>query len=232
MLNRGMEEAAPPAEGRSTGIALDILSDPICPWCYIGKAKLDAALRERPVPGLEMQWRTFQLNPDMPEGGMSRTEYLERKFGGPEGARSVYGRIEQAVREAGLPLDFSKIERTPNTLDAHRLIRWARAPGKQDAVVDALFAAYFVEGVDIGNRDALIAIGAAQGMDADLLRRLYAEDADRALLQNEDALAREMGVTGVPCYVIDETYALVGAQDTAVWRQVLGKIAKGESLAS
>ncbi len=219
---------------KTPGTTLDILSDPICPWCYIGKAKFDAAMREafRDSPDvlLDIHWRVFQLNPDMPEGGMGRAEYLNRKFGGPEGAKGVYGRIEQAVRDAGLPLDFSKITRTPNTLDAHRLIRWARTTGAQEAVVDALFAGYFVNGVDIGDRDALIEIGVAQGMDEDLLRRLYAEDADRALLENEDALAREMGVTGVPCFVIDETYALVGAQETETWRDVLGRIAKGEVL--
>jgi len=211
---------------------LDILSDPICPWCYIGKARLDAALGGVSADlTLDIHWRVYHLNPDMPEGGMDRTAYLEQKFGGPEGARSVYGRIEQAVRDAGLPLDFSKIERTPNTFDAHRLIRWARTTGAQNAVVDALFAAYFVEGVDIGDRDALIAIGAGQGMDADLLRRLYAEDADRAMLLNEDALAREMGVTGVPCFVVNETYALVGAQDTATWNTMFERLAKGEALA-
>jgi len=210
--------------------ALDILSDPICPWCYIGKAKLDAALREGPVPALDIHWRVFQLNPDMPEGGMGRADYLNRKFGGPEGAKSVYGRIEDAVRAEGLPLDFARIGRTPNTLDAHRLIRWARTTGAQEAVVDALFAAYFVNGVDIGDRDALVEIGAGQGMDADLLRRLYAEDADRTLLLNEDALAREMGVTGVPCFVLAETYALVGAQEAATWREVFARLSRGEAL--
>ena len=208
---------------------LDILSDPICPWCYIGKARLDVALAEGGPP-LDIQWRAYQLNPDMPEDGMDRSAYLERKFGGPEGAARVYGQIESAVREAGLPVDFSRIARTPNTLDAHRLIRWARTTGRQDAVVDALFAAYFVEGVDIGDRDALVAIGAGEGMEADLLRRLYADDADRALLLNEDALAREMGVTGVPCFVLDERYALVGAQETATWRTVFERLERGEAL--
>ncbi len=222
-----METAIPPA-----GNTLDILSDPICPWCYIGKAKLDAALGEAPQAGLDIHWRVYQLNPDMPDEGMDRRAYLENKFGGPEGARNVYGRIEQAVRDAGLPLDFSKIERTPNTLDAHRLIRWARTTGRQNDVVDALFAAYFVNGVDIGDREALIAIGAKQGMDEDLMRRLYAEDADRALLLNEDALAREMGVTGVPCFVLDETYALVGAQEKSTWRDVFSRLEKGEGLGS
>lgn len=223
-----MNPSDTPADPAAT--TLDILSDPVCPWCYIGKAKLDAARAEMPDGALDIQWRVYQLNPEMPEGGIDRTDYLETKFGGPEGARGVYGRIEQAVRDAGLPLDFAAITRTPNTLDAHRLIRWARTTGAQDAVVDALFAAYFVDGIDIGDRDALVAIGEGQGMDGDLLRRLYAEDADRALLLNEDALAREMGVTGVPCFVLNETYALVGAQETATWRTVFDRLAKGEAL--
>ena len=209
---------------------LDILSDPICPWCYIGKAKLDAALAQTGPVDIDMQWRTYQLNPEMPEGGMDRQEYLQNKFGGPEGAKQVYGRIEDAVRAAGLPLDFSKIKRTPNTLDAHRLIRWSQTTGKQDAVVDALFAAYFLNGVDIGDRDALIEIGAGQGMDADLLKQLYSEDQDRSLLLNEDALARQMGVSGVPCFIIGEKYALVGAQETATWLDVFDRIAKDEPL--
>ncbi len=209
---------------------LDILSDPICPWCYIGKAKFDAARAEAPDLPLDITWRVFQLNPDMPEGGMDRTAYLERKFGGPDGARQVYGRIEAAVVDAGLPVDFSKVKRTPNTLDAHRLIRWARTTGAQDAVVDAVFTAYFVNGVDIGDRDALIEIGVANGMEEDLLRRLYAEDADRALLTNEDALSRQMGVTGVPCFILGETYALMGAQETSTWRDIFTKLAGGEVL--
>lgn len=225
MLNQSMATLDPSAEP-----TLDILSDPICPWCYIGKARLDEALRDGPGVTLDIHWRVFQLNPDMPDGGMDRMAYLENKFGGPQGAREVYGRIEDAVHAAGLPVAFDKITRTPNTLDAHRLIRWARTTGRQQAVVDALFTAYFVEGVDIGDRDALVEIGAGQGMDADLLRRLYAEDADRTLLLNEDALAREMGVTGVPCFVLNETYALVGAQEPAMWRMVFDRLSKGEAL--
>ncbi len=221
MLLEPMENAATP---------LDIVSDPICPWCYIGKSKFDAARAEFPDIPLDVTWRIFQLNPDMPAEGIDRTAYLEGKFGGPDGARQVYGRIEAAVVEAGLPVDFTKVKRTPNTLDAHRLIRWARSTGAQDAVVDAIFAAYFVNGVDIGDREALIEIGVAKGMEEDLLRRLYAEDADGAQLRNEDALSRQMGVTGVPCFILNETYALVGAQETATWRNVFAKLSEGEAL--
>lgn len=212
--------------------SLDILSDPICPWCYIGKAKFDSALAEFGPLDLDVQWRTYQLNPEMPEGGMDRQTYLDNKFGGRDAARQVYGRIEDAVEAAGLPADFSKIGRTPNTLDAHRLIRWSSSTGKQNAVVDALFEAYFLNGVDIGDRAALIDIGQKLDMDTDLLNKLFEEDADRTLLLNEDALARQMGVTGVPCFILDETYALVGAQEKATWLDVFGRISRKEPLGS
>lgn len=208
---------------------LDILSDPICPWCYIGKAKLDAALAQRPDHGLDIQWRTYQLNPEMPAEGMGRQDYLDNKFGGRAGADQVYGRIEDAVKSAGLPSDFSKMKRTPNTLDAHRLIRWSRSAGQQDAVVDALFTAYFCDGQDIGDREILLGIGENLGLDGALLRRLYDEDADRSVLLNEDALARQMGVTGVPCFILGEKYALVGAQETAKWLEVIDRIQHSES---
>ncbi|MEO0914157.1 MAG: DsbA family oxidoreductase, partial [Pseudomonadota bacterium] len=122
---------------------LDIISDPICPWCYIGKTKLDAALNERPDFRFEIRWRPFQLNPDMPPEGMDRRAYLEQKFGGKEGALRVYGQIADAAEAAGLEIDFAAIKRTPNTIDAHRLIRWAEAEAAQGPVVSQLFDRYF-----------------------------------------------------------------------------------------
>ena len=209
------------AEYRAT---LDVLSDPICPWCYIGKAKLDRALAERPGHGLDIFWRIYQLNPEMPPEGMDRTEYLETKFGGPQNARVVYDRIRIAGEEAGLDLDFSKIARTPNTFDAHRLIRWARSGGHQQAVVDALFIRYFEKGEDIGDRGVLMDVATKEGMDTDLLTRLYADDADRDLLGNEEALARQMGVTGVPTFILAEKFALVGAQEPEAWFDLLDRL--------
>jgi len=204
---------------------LDVLSDPICPWCYIGKVKLDCALKQRPAHGLDIFWRPYQLNPDMPVDGMDRMTYLEKKFGGPERAKSIYGQIESAAVAAGLNVDFSKIKRTPNTFDAHRLIRWARSTGDQQAIVDSLFIRYFERGEDIGNRDLLLEVAGEAGMDHVLLRRLYDEDADRDLLTNEEALARQMGVSGVPTFILSEKFAFVGAQETAAWLDVLDRLA-------
>lgn len=204
---------------------LDVLSDPICPWCYIGKVKLDRALKQRPAHGLDIFWRPYQLNPDMPVDGMDRMTYLEKKFGGPERAKSIYGQIESAAVAAGLNVDFSKIKRTPNTFDAHRLIRWARSTGDQQAIVDSLFIRYFERGEDIGNRDLLLEVAGEAGMDHALLRRLYDEDADRDLLTNEEALARQMGVSGVPTFILSEKFAFVGAQETAAWLDVLDRLA-------
>jgi len=204
---------------------LDVLSDPICPWCYIGKVKLDRALKQRPAHGLDIFWRPYQLNPDMPVDGMDRMTYLEKKFGGPERAKSIYGQIESAAVAAGLNVDFSKIKRTPNTFDAHRLIRWARSTGDQQAIVDSLFIRYFERGEDIGSRDLLLEVAGEEGMDHALLRRLYDEDADRDLLTNEEALARQMGVSGVPTFILSEKFAFVGAQETAAWLDVLDRLA-------
>lgn len=216
-------------EARAT---LDILSDPICPWCYIGKAKLDRALAERPDHGLDIFWRPYQLNPDMPPEGMDRTAYLETKFGGPAGAQDVYGRIEQAAKASGLHVRFDLIKRTPNTFDAHRLIRWARTGGHQQAVVDALFIRYFELGQDIGDRALLTEVASEVGMDTELLAKLFAEDADRDLLTNEEALARQMGVSGVPTFILAEKFALVGAQETAAWLDVLNRLSDEPAAAS
>lgn len=203
---------------------LDILSDPICPWCYIGKVKLDRALAERPHHGLDIFWRPYQLNPEMPPEGMDRRQYLEDKFGGPDRAQAVYGQIRDAAQAAGLTVDFDKIERTPNTFDAHRLIRWARSGGHQQAVIDSLFVRYFERGEDIGDRAVLMAVAREVGMDIDLLVQLYDADADRELLTNEEALARQMGVTGVPTFILAEKFALVGAQETKAWFDVIDRL--------
>jgi len=173
-------------------IKLDILSDPICPWCFIGKARLDAALADRPDHPFAIEYHPFQLNPDMPRDGMDRRAYLEAKFGGQEGAAEVYARIDAAARESGIEIDWGKIERTPNTLDAHRLIHWAGIEGRQIAVVSALFRAYFLEGRDIGDRDVLADIADGAELDAAAIRRLLESDADAADLAR--ALERSAAV--------------------------------------
>ena len=203
---------------------LDILSDPICPWCYIGKVKLDRALEARPDFHFDIHWRPFQLNPDMPPEGMDRRTYLETKFGGPEGAHQVYGQIETAAEAAGLDIDFAAITRTPNTIDAHRLIRWARIEGRQSLVVNQLFHRYFKKGEDISDHAVLVSVAESAGLDAELVRRLLASDADLEETRAADAEARQMGVTGVPTFIVGQRYAVPGAQDTEMWIRAMDEI--------
>jgi predicted DsbA family dithiol-disulfide isomerase len=205
-------------------ISLDIISDPICPWCYIGKARLDAATRALDATPFELSWRIFQLNPTMPAEGMDRRAYLEWKFGGPEQADRIYGEIDRVATASGLSLNLDGIGRTPNTFDAHRLIRWARTTGAQTAVVDELFKRYFEKGEDIGDRDLLLDVGESVGMERELVARLFDSDADTADLQEEEALARQMGVTGVPTFILGERYVLTGAQETETWTKVVDEL--------
>ena len=207
-------------------IKLDILSDPICPWCYIGKARLDAALAERPDHAFTIEYHPFQLNPDMPSGGMDRRSYLEAKFGGRDAATEVYAKIDAAAAESGLDIDWSGIDRTPNTLDAHRLIHWAGIEGRQLAVVSALFRAYFQESRDIGDRDVLADIADSAGLDAAAIRRLLEGDADAEAIAARDAHARERGVTGVPTHIIADEHVVPGAQPTDLWLKLIDEIAE------
>ncbi|MCG6903364.1 MAG: DsbA family oxidoreductase [Rhodobacter sp.] len=208
---------------------LDILSDPICPWCYIGKANLDRALEKAGDHPFEIEWHPFQLNPDMPADGMDRREYLETKFGGRQQAVEVYGRIAEAAEAAGLEIDFAAIKRTPNTLNAHRLIHWAGLEGRQTPVVAALFRAYFKEGRDIGNVEVLADIADSAGLDAAMVRQLLQGEADLDDIRARDTWAREKGVTGVPTFVVDHQHAVPGAQPPELWSRVIDDIARAEA---
>lgn len=203
---------------------LEIISDVICPWCYIGKARFDAALANSRGNPFEIEWKIFQLNPDMPPEGMDRTAYLEAKFGGPDGAKRVYGAIEQAAEESGLHLRFDLIKRTPNSMDAHRLIRWSRITGDQSAVVAQLFARYFERGEDISDHDLLLEVAVQAGMEKEVVARLLASGADREILMEEDDAARRMGVTGVPTFMIAGKYVVQGAQDAETWTRIIAEI--------
>lgn len=205
-------------------VKLDILSDPICPWCYIGKTNLDKALAAVPDHPFVIEWHPFQLNPDMPEGGMDRREYLERKFGGKEGAVKAYAPVVEHAEKAGLNINFEAMKRTPNTLDAHRLIHWAGIEGKQNDVVDALFDAYFVQGRDIGDHEVLADIADGVGMDAAVVLKLLKSDADRDDIRKRDAHSREMGVNSVPTFIVANQHAVPGAQPPELWAQVIDEI--------
>lgn len=200
-------------------LSLDIFSDPICPWCYIGLKRLDEALAELDRP-VETRWRCFMLNPNMPEGGMDRRTYLERKFGGPEDARRVYSAIDTAAKRAGLSLDFDRITRTPATWTAHQALREAHQLGAADALSRALFAAYFKDGQDIGDPTVLAALWAAVGLDPARLAHVLEKHIHRAALDAEQQAARARGISGVPFFIVNGIHALSGAQDKSVLLQV------------
>lgn len=205
-------------------VKLDILSDPICPWCYIGKANLERALEAEADHPFIIEWHPFQLNPEMPVGGMDRRAYLENKFGGKDRAIQAYLPVVEHVKAAGLDINLEAIERTPNTLDAHRLIHWAGIEGRQTPVVAALFSAYFKQGRDISDHDVLADIADMAGMDAALVRRLLKTDEDAQNIRDRDAHARNMGVNSVPTFIVASQHAVPGAQSTELWRKVIGEL--------
>ncbi len=206
-------------------ITVDVLSDTICPWCYIGKRRIEAALAavDSEVTA-DLRWHPFQLNPDMPADGMSRKRYIAMKFGATERGRAVYRNIETAAQSAGLEMNFDRITRTPNTVDSHRLLVFAERAGVQDVVVEQLFSAYFLEGRDIGAIDVLTEIGEAAGLGREETERYLQGDTDRAQVIESDAQARRAGASGVPHFVIDGKLAVAGAQEPQVFRNVFAVI--------
>ena len=205
-------------------VKLDIISDPICPWCYIGKTLLTQALEERPDHPFTLEWHPFQLNPDMPESGMDRREYLETKFGGKNGAIRAYAPILERAEAVGLNIDFGGIKRTPNTLNAHRLIHWAGIEGQQTPVVMALFHAYFEEGRDIGDKEVLGDIADSAGMDAAVVMKLLKSDADVEDIRRKDTQFRQMGISGVPAFIVAGKHAVPGCQPKELWIKVIDEI--------
>ena len=205
-------------------VKLDIISDPICPWCYIGKTNLDKALAQFPDHPFTIEWHPFQLNPDMPAEGMDRRAYLEGKFGGKEGAIKAYAPVVAQAEQSGAIINFEAIKRTPNTINAHRLIHWAGIEQRQLFVVDLLFKAYFVDGRDISNHEVLADIADTAEMDAALVTKLLASDADTADIRARDKHSREMGVSAVPTFVVAQQHAVPGAQSPEMWVSVIQDI--------
>ena len=209
-------------------IAIDIVSDAVCPWCFIGKRNLEAALAELPDVATEIHWRPYQLDATIPAEGVDRKAYLQRKFGAR--VAEIYGRVAEAGAAAGIPFAFEAIARSPNTLDAHRLIRWSWSAGKQDAVVERLFRDFFIDGKDIGDRAVLIAAARDCGMDVDLVASLLDSDVDKEGVRGEIASAQDLGVTGVPFFILNGKYALPGAQPPDVLKRSIERaIARAEA---
>lgn len=204
---------------------IDIVSDAICPWCYIGKRKLDQALSE--IEGevkVDIQWRPFQLSPSTPEQGVDRQKSLASKFGSAEKSQAIYETIREAGEADGISFAFDKIALTPNTLNAHRVINWALKTGEQHQLVEALFKAYFEQGLDIGDKNVLADAAAAIGMSREQVVELLEQETDKDLIKEEDRLAREMGISGVPCFIINGQYMLMGAQDPVRLARALKKL--------
>ncbi len=205
-------------------IRLDIFSDPVCPWCLIGKAHLDRALEAAPDHPFAIAWHPFQLNPDMPVEGMDRATYLDAKFGGRDKAQRAYAQVEAAALQAGIELDVASVPFASNTLDAHRMIHWAGIEGRQSAMVSALFRAYWKDQRDIADHQTLADIAADTGLDRAGIARLLESDADRDDILARDRDARAKGVNAVPTFLIAKQYVVSGAQPPDFWRQVIKDI--------
>lgn len=206
-------------------LRIEIVSDFVCPYCWLGKKRLEAALRLRPDLEAQMIWRPFELDPGVPEGGVPYLDFMRGIFGRTAEAdarrEQAWAGLAAAGREAGAEYRFHDIATRPNTLDAHRLMRWAQEEGKGDAIAEALFAANFRDGRDIGDAETLAGIAGAAGMDANIVRGWLAGDDDKAEVQAEEDAFRRMGVTGVPTFILDRRLALSGAQDPRVLVQAM-----------
>ena len=203
---------------------IDILSDPICPWCLIGKTFLDRALEARPNHNFKLEWHPYMLNPTMQSSGVNRTDYLTTKFGSKENAEKVYLNIKKTALEHKIQINFDDIKRTPNTLNAHRLIHWAGLEQKQNSAVDLLFSEYFVNGNDISNQNILTNIANKIEMNKENIAQSINSDEDLKNINDRIQNAGKKGVNGVPCFIIDNQYVLQGAQSTELWIQVIDEI--------
>jgi predicted DsbA family dithiol-disulfide isomerase len=214
-------------------LAIDVISDVVCPWCFIGKRRLEAALAQvaamEPALKPRVSWHPFQLNPDLPREGVHRKSYLEAKFGGAEHAAMIYERVRAAGTTVGIAFAFDRILRQPNTRDAHRLIAWAQeraGPDGGDRLVERLFAAYFLEGRDPGERKALVAIAGEAGLDAAAARAMLDSEEGREAVLQAQRRAGELGIGGVPFFIFDGRFAVSGAQEPRILADAIAEAAK------
>ena len=192
-------------------ISVDVVSDVACPWCYLGKRRLEHAMSLAPDVDVTVRWRPYRLDPTIPPEGISRNDYIVRKFGSLEAVRGAHERLEEYGRAEGIDYRFDLIARSADTTNAHRLIKWAHAEGKEDAVVERLFAAYFSEGKDIGDTSVLAAVATDAGLDAVSIEARLATDEDCGAVAAEIEEAYRIGITGVPSFIVGRRYAVVGA---------------------
>jgi len=201
---------------------IEIIYDTVCPWCYIGKRRLDQALAMRPNLSVTTHWRPFLLNPELPPDGVDRTAYLVKKFGSETRVRRIYGAIGEAGQSVEIDFAFDRIQKTPNSVDSHRLVKYAARHGAAaDLVVEALFVAYFVHGLDIGEEQVLLDIGARHGLDDADLRTYLAGDEDMETVTQDNARAHRLGVNGVPSFVFTGPLVISGAQEPQILARML-----------
>ncbi|MDJ0389838.1 DsbA family oxidoreductase [Roseomonas sp. E05] len=208
-------------------LEIEVVFDLVCPWCFLGARRLRRALSRRADVVAALRWRPFLLNPDLGAGGLARQDYLARKFGGEERARRLHATVTELGRAEDIAFRFDLIRRVPPSLDAHRVVRFASQHGVADAVVDALFVAYFCEGADLGDRETLAALGAAQGLDQRTLLRFLASGLESEAVHAENLRAHRLGINGVPCFVIagrqglGAGHAIAGAQEPEVLERLM-----------
>jgi predicted DsbA family dithiol-disulfide isomerase len=226
--------AKDPAMSERQSISVDVVSDVVCPWCFIGQKRLEKAAEAVPEIAVDIRWRPYQLDPTIPPEGKDRKQYMLDKFGSEERIRQIHATIEPLGAAEGITFDFAAMKVAPNTLDAHRVIRWAGTAGNgvQNKLVGRLFQLNFEEGANLGDHGVLIGAACESGMDASVVETLLPTDADRGMVANEIATASRMGIRGVPCFLLEGKYAVMGAQDTETLadalRQVAATKARGE----
>ncbi len=212
-----MNVLAPP----KARLTVEVVHDLVCPWCFLGTRRLMRTLRRRPDLLIDVVWRPFLLNPDMPRGGMPRPEYVVRKFGGEDRARRLYASIGEIGRNEGVLFRFDRIRRTPSSLDAHRLVRFAAHHGRADALVEALFSAHFTDGLDIGTAACLALIAGACRLDRAAVRAFLASEQEADAVHADNLRAHRLGINGVPCFVVAGRHAIAGAQEPEVIERLL-----------
>lgn len=213
-------------------LTIDLVSDVVCPWCYLGKARLELAIAEvQDDVGIDINWRPYQLNPDIPAEGVDHHKYLAEKLGGEDAVKQAHERLTAFGKEVGINFHFAAIKIGPNTLDAHRLMHWAMMEGReiQDKVATALFKANFEEGRNVGDHAVLLDIAEKSGLDTKVIENLLKSDADKDTVQAEIAAAKDMGVNGVPFFIIDQQYAVSGAQTPDVLANAFREIAAAKA---
>ncbi|MTJ80562.1 MAG: DsbA family oxidoreductase [Telmatospirillum sp.] len=208
---------------------IDVIFDTVCPWCFIGKRRFERALALRPEVRAEVRWRPFLLNPEMPPGGLDRQVYLERKFGSNYRIQRIHGTAQQAGDSENITFNFDLIRRTPSSINSHRLIHLAASSTRQASIVEAIFQAYFVKGLDIGEIPVLRAIAEDCGLPGDEVEDYLQGDAGIGAIELENARFHRLGVSGVPCYILDDRYAVAGAQEPDMLARLLD-IAQGTEL--